>query len=330
MVESADFDDSGAIAVSIGNANLTGTGLAKESGGNLDTHTKLLNGTQAGALIANTGLTVGQEVAALIATGAATGIAGGTPLLHGVKQVYASGSQVIAISGTFTTPAITITKPGYLIRVTAQMSASSAANPTVKCDVNWTVAASGTPITAQEIWFVPAAAASAMRTDGRGPTKGDTVTITLTNGDSVDTVTVFVTIWETTQHMARDDWRSTGTVGSSLGTPAVNIAYAGILANESVNVGAGATAVRNLPLYCGQASVFINQNAAAGSQVQIFPAGAFSLVSQLAIANLDWTAAPHSLIGVPLPRAWCQIQATNNGAGAVFFNYSVIALEYAS
>ena len=75
MTDFPDYQEPQANATALSNTNLVGTGLAREAGGNLDTHTKLLGGTQAGALIANTGLSVGQEVAALIATGSATGSA---------------------------------------------------------------------------------------------------------------------------------------------------------------------------------------------------------------------------------------------------------------
>lgn len=330
MTDFPDYQEPQATATAIGNTNLVGTGLAREAGGNLATHTALLNGTQIGALIGNVGKTVGQEIAALIASGSATGTPGGTPLLHGAVQVGILSNQVIAASGTFNMPNITFTKPGYLIRVVAQMSAGGAAAPSLECILSWTVAGTGSGVAQDQIWFVPCGGATSMRSNGYGPTRGDTLAITLVNGDAVDSVTVTVQVWETTQHMARDDWRSTGGVSSSNAGVAAGLAKANIIANESVNVPAGQSVGRNLPLYCGQVSVFINQNVAAGSQVQILPVGAFTGTGNISIANLDWTLAPHSLVGVPLPRCWCQIQATNNGAGAVFFNYSIIALEYAS
>lgn len=330
MVESADFDESGAIAVSISNANLTGTGLAKESGGNLDTHTKLLSGTQAGAIVANIGSTIGAEVAAQIATGTSTGTPGGTPLLHGVKSVYSSGSQVIPASGTFTTPNITITKPGYLIRVTAQMSAANAVQPTVKADLSWTVAATGTPITAQEQWYLPAASVSAMRTDGRGPTKGDTLSIVFTNGDTVDTCTIFVNVWETTQHIARDDWRSTGSVASAAGGAIANQNFANLIASDSFSVPAATTITKNLPLYCGQAAIFLNQNTAAGSQVSINPGSIFSSTFLATSLVLDWTVQGHVVTIVNLPRGYVQLLAFNNGAAAAPCAVSIIPVEFAS
>jgi hypothetical protein len=330
MGESADFDDAGAIAVSIGSTSLVGTGLAKESGGNLDTHTRLLGGSQAGALVGTAGNTVALETAALIAGGVTTAAPGGAPLLHGVRQVYSSGSQVIAQSGTFNTGVITFTRPGYLFRILAQMSGTNAVQPTVLCDLTWKVGGVSGPATAEEQWYVPAAGSSQKRTTGRGPTKGDTLQIAFTNGDANDTVTITVNVYETTQHMARDDWRSDGAIASSGASAISQQISANNLGNDSFTVPASTSVLRNLPLYAGQANIWINQNTGAGSQIQVLPASIFAPSALNPIASLDWTAAPHQLIGVVFPRAWCQLLIVNQAAAQVTFTVGITALEFAS
>src|SRR5215469_9849915 len=100
-VDFPDYDEAKGNAVALSVTDLTTTGLAKELGGNLATHTALLNGTQAGALLGLAGNTVAQEIATWIANGALSGNPGGTPLLHGAKQVYTVTGQVVAANGTF-------------------------------------------------------------------------------------------------------------------------------------------------------------------------------------------------------------------------------------
>jgi hypothetical protein len=330
MTDFADYQEPQANAAAIGATNLVGTGLAREAGGNLDTHTKLLGGTQAGALIANIGLTVAQETAALIASGSATGAAGGAPLLHGVRQVYSVTNQVIAASATFGSGIINFTRPGYLFRILAQMSASGAVLPSVACDLTWRVGGASGPAPAEEQWYVPAGGSITKRTTGRGPTKGDGLTIQFTNGDAADSVTISVNVWETTQHIARDDWRSDGAIASS-GAPAISqLISANNLGNDSFLVPANTTLIRNLPLYAGQGNIWINQNVGAGSQIQVIPAGEFSPAAPNPIATLDWTQAPHQLIGVVFPRAWCQLVIINQAAAQVTFTTGITALEYAS
>lgn len=330
MGESADFDESGAIAVSIGSTSLVGTGLAKETGGNLDTHTALLSGSQVGALVSGIGRTVGQEVAALIASGSAAGTAGGVPLLHGHGQLYSNASQVLAVSGSFTPPNILFTKPSYLLRVTAQMSATGSAQPTVKINMQWRSSASGSAVVDQQIWKIPAGGSGPTRTNIKGPVMGDTLNVTFTNGDAVNTCTIAINIYEGTWAATRHDGRSNGAIGSAGANAASNNIGGLVVANGSFTVPGASTTSINLPLYAGQANMWINQNVAGGSQVTIVPQGDFDLNTINPIASLDWTVGPHQLVGLILPRCWCQVQFTNNAAGGQIATFGITALEYAS
>ena len=330
MADFPDFDEPQGNAIALSTTNLVGTGLAREAGGNLDTHTKLLNGTQAGALIANTGLTVAQETAALIATGLSTGAAGGTPLLHGAKQVYTRTGQVIAANSSFSSGAISLAKPGYLIRVVAQMSAAGSVTPFLETDLTWSVTPNAGQITAEEIWYLNCGGASSVRTNGKGPTKGNQLNITFTNPDLLNSVTINVQIWETTQHITRDDWRNSGGIASAAATALKSDGLANVIGSDSFNVPLGTTVFKNLPLYSGQANIWINQNAAAGSKVTLVPFGDANATANAPLAVLDWTQVATIPVTVILPRCPCQLQVLNNGGVAATFTCSIVALEYAS
>lgn len=330
MTDFPDYQEPAATALAISNSNLTGTGLAKESGGNLDAHTRLLNGTNAGALIANIGATIGQEVAAQIATGTAAGTPGGTPLLHGVRQVFNVSGQVIGPGTAFNTGFNAIGKPGYLINVRANSGAGPAATPFILADVEWQVNASGNLDTAEELWYIPGGNNSNRRTTGKGPTKGDRMRVTFTNGDTVNSVTLSATIWETTQHISRDDWRSDAATPNPTAPIIKGDALANVLANDSYNVPATTTNFRNLPLYSGDANIWFNTNPAAGSQIAVVPIGEFLISPIEPLMTFDWTQTFRQPLPLTLPRCPCQIQATNGGAAPVTLNVCMIALEYAS
>ena len=326
----ADYDEPGATAVAIGATDLTATGLAKESGGNLATHTALLSGTSAGALISAPGNTIAAETAALIATGLVTGAPGGTPLLHGAKQVYTVIGQVVAANGTFSTGAIPIAKPGYMIRIAAQMSAAGAVTPYMEADLTWSVTPNTGQVTAEEIWYINCGGGSSVRTNGKGPTKGNQLNITFTNGDLVDSCTINVQVWETTQHITRDDWRNSGGIAGAASTAIKGDGLANIVANDTFNVPAGTTLQKNLPLYSGQANAWFNTNAAAGSKITIVPAGDFVVNSSSPLAVFDWTQVMTAPISVILPRCPCALQILNNGGAGFAFVGSLTAVEYAS
>lgn len=330
MTDFPDYQEPQATAVAISGTNLTGTGLAKESGGNLDTHTRLLNGTNAGALIANIGATIGQEVAAQIATGSPGGTPGGTPLLHGVKQLFTVSGQVVGPLASFNTGFFTVTKPGYLINIRANHGVPTAAIPFVQADVEWRVNASGALDTAEEIWYIPGGNNTNRRTTGRGPTKGDQMRVTFTNGDTVNSVTLSITIWETTQHAARDDWRSDSSTASTIAPAIKNDNLANIVASDNFNVAAASQVQRLLPLYAGPVNLWINQNAAAGSTVTVDPVGDYTLNPRNPVAEYDWTQAPFGLKNLYLPRCPCQLVVFNAAGAAVTFNVGMASLEQAS
>lgn len=325
-----DYNEPAATALAIGGTNLVGTGLAREAGGNLDTHTRLLNGTQAGALVANAGLTVGQELAALIASGSATGVAGGAPLLAGARQVLSVGSQAILPTASFTPALITFTRPGYLIRITANMGAGVAGIPYAKCDLEWQVAAQGNVDCWEDVWYIPGGNNTNLRTNGRGPVLGDTLKLTVTNGDSINTMTVNITIWETTHAPARSDWRSSDCNPSAAGTKASNRTLANFLADINSNIPASTTTQQNLPLYAGQVNLWLNQNTGAGSLVTINPVGGYDLPNGEAIITIDWTAVANTYEGIILPRCPCSLTFKNGAAIVKPALLTLTALEYAS
>lgn len=329
MGESADFDDAGAIAVSIGNTNLVGTGLAKESGGNLDRHSALLGGTSAGALLGTAGNTLAYEIASMLANGNNTGVAGSIPLLHGARNVYLSGNQTILPTATFQPANIPFTRPGYLFRITANFGVGLAVAPYVKIDLTWLMAAQNIA-TWEENWYIYGGNNNNKRSNGRGPALGDTMQIAVTNGDAVNSVIVNIDIYETTHAPARSDWRDIDAAPSSGASKVVNKTAANILADVNSTVGANSLLQLNLPLYAGQAQLWLNQNTHAGSTVQIAPVGAFDLANQEPLIDIDWTLAPNVYEGIILPRCPCAIIAQNVGASAATLLASMTALEYAS
>lgn len=329
MAESADFDESGAIAVSLSTTNLTGTGLAKESGGNLDKHSALLGGTQAGALLGVAGNTLAYEIASMLANGNNTGVAGSIPLLHGARQVFSSGNQTILPGATYSPANISFTRPGYIFRLTANMGVGLAVAPYLKFDLQWLMAAPNVSAW-EEVWYVYGGNNNNKRTNGKGPVFGDTLSLNVTNGDAVNSAIVNINIFETTQAPARSDWRDIDCAPSSIGVKSNNKAAANILADENRTVGGIASVQVNLPLYAGQVQLWLNQNTHAGSTVQIAPVGAYDLANQEPLINIDWTAAPNVYEGIILPRCPCAIIAQNALAGNVTLLCSMAALEYAS
>lgn len=271
-----------------------------------------------------------QALAATIATGNPGGTPGGTPVLHGHSHLFSVANQVVATLGSYTPANITFAKQSYIMRVTAQMSGVSAVTPTVKVNMQWRSSATGASVVDQQLWYLPAGGASGLRTNFRGPVMGDTLNVTFSNGDAADTVTLNIDIYEASFPANRHDARSNGAVASNGATAIQAQVPSLVIANDNFNVPAGSSVLKNLPLYAGQANVWINQNAAAGAQMAIVPFGIYDGPGFQPIVSMDWTAAAHQLVGVVFPRGYCQAQFTNGGGVAVPASLVITALEYAS
>lgn len=227
-----------------------------------------------------------------------------------------------------------ITKPGYLINVRPQYSGASGAIPFCQIDVRWGDA----PQTIQlgfERWVVPIHATGLyVPVVGRGPTAGSFFTSRVVNLDTVQPITFFADIWETTQHASRDDWRDADVFGQGPppGYPSVpgasmanNILFAG-----GSTLPAGQSITYLLPLYAGQ--VWVDFVAQTGRTVQFIlqipaslPAvfgGGTQLFNDTA-AGLTFQAA--------LPRIPVELKVVNPGAtNPLTWQASIVAMEYAS
>ena len=150
-----------------------------------------LGSSSSGALVGTAGNTVGEEVAALIATGSASGTPGGVPLLgNPVTQSSASMPSTIAASGTLTVVS-NLNLEGFLswdLHMTAECNAASL-NPFVTLNIQW-LSASGGTVMWDEIWTVAADETATNQTIGGGPVRAGFLTMVITNLDSVNSLTI--------------------------------------------------------------------------------------------------------------------------------------------
>jgi hypothetical protein len=201
-------------------------------------------------------------MAALIATGSATGTPGGTPLLHGlVNRLNATsggiGTLAVAANTTIFPFVGGITKPGYIISINPVIAAAGTTRPFLGVQMIWKDTVTGLG-TAKETWYVPATAGG-VEIYGKGPTKGGQLSIGLQNFDPANPMTVSMAFWETTHHVPRDDWRSGNANGIVIaGAVAANAdPFAGLLINNSGTLGPNSGVGFSMPLYAGKASFTI-------------------------------------------------------------------------
>lgn len=261
----------------------------------------------------------------------ATAIAStGAPLLHGVNPL-AQALAVAAPVGGFPTQDFVIAKPGYV----AQIKAVSAGQPTVpflRVSLFWDDTPVGPNRTAVEAWIIPVtnSGGSTVRVFGKGPTKGGFLQMQFQNHDPALAATVTLTLIETTQHIARDDWRSdpiasVGTFVAPGGDP-----FANLLAGEAgQSIPASGSHQRLLPLYCGQVAFNLLQNAAVSLETTLTaqdPNAGNTIIYQ----NNGSTALTQGPLIVNLPRCPVLLNLGNLGTVATNLSWAMVPVEYAS
>jgi hypothetical protein len=131
----------------------------------------------------------------------------GTPLVHGLKFLAGPNATLAVPANSTSTFNVLCSHPGYFIDIFATIASGAATVPFYKVMFTWQDS-DGIAIIDEQSYYLAASSTGPWRTCGKGPTRGQLLTVTITNYDPAFALTVNYTIGETTQHIARDDWRT--------------------------------------------------------------------------------------------------------------------------
>lgn len=250
----------------------------------------------------------------------------------GKFQAFTSGARVINPSGQYSTGLFSMTKPGYVIWMTAIMAAN-AANPFCQVDLTWRDSVSGN-LLGQEEWVIPAGTPLALRTNGRGQAKGDQLNVLFTNLDAAQSVTIHLAVYETTFAAARDDLRSdmnanwTTTAAGITAAPCARLSNTLFQGNPTIP--ASSFKSFQMGLYAGQVNAFEQDGGASPCKVTIQPTQLLETASA-AVPVVEFAGSAVGVgVNVPLPRQPCLVVISNPNAAAVVASLTVGLLEFAS
>lgn len=257
----------------------------------------------------------------------------GVPLLaRPVNLVNFTGT--VATGATVTIASnVPVGKIGY--EITNIFFAPATNQSLITMQLIWSDSVSGQQVITDEWDFYagsgPLASAHIIR--GTGPTKGDTLTVKVTQSASTVTASFTVVMAQNGRVYGRDDWRSV-TFPPVTGFTVTNNAEMnnGVLGtNDNIAVAAGGQVTVLLPLFAG--SVAVNTVTASATNdcttVVSSPAAAFGSLTFAQIFGGRTDASGRLYIPkLVLPRAQCTLQQINNNAAAKDLFYSVLVAEY--
>lgn len=250
------------------------------------------------------------------------------PLAAKSIGVGSAGTTTVLPSANATLGPFTIGQIGYEISIDVGANAAST-NPFMIALMTWTDSVTGR-ITEQQRWQLAGASGANPQTYyGVGPSSGDTLTITLTNNDSVNSMTYAFVLASNSRVYVRHDWRNQTFNPVPSFTSAVYDQAGHFLCSSSPTVGAGSVATRILPLYCGTVRIWCTFNlaftliiAAVDRTIGIAPAG-----NQIYEHDVAAAAGATFVDELSLPRCTCTLILSNNGASSSQFGFNMVAKE---
>lgn len=258
----------------------------------------------------------------------------GTALVHGADNIVTNLSIATPV-GQYSTSSkvLMVAKPGYLIHIGANYGGGSPTKPLITCEPYW-YDPTGAWYMGHERWVFAGEKTNVgnYKVIGTGPTKGSYVQFFLSNNDPSVAATTIITLVETTQHLARDDWRALPEEGTTLPEytllPNAYYAAGNYLANSQITVNQSATNTYLLPLYAGPVSITVAPLTATASQNWSITD---ALTGYTLYAGGATAAAPSNAVQAVLGRHSCLFNITNTSASAAFTSDVVItALEYST
>lgn len=270
----------------------------------------------------------------------AIAVTGAPPLVF--KRVIDSQSGTnIPAGGTLTRPAagqFSLNQPGY--EISLSVSTSGATAPVVSAELQWYDSATG-QLLDDEIYYFYSGNVSGHQIHGRGPSKGDAVTVIVKNYSGASAVTFSYALLQTSRTFTREFWKTIGKGGVQPVYPGFTATLsnisANVLANDSHLLTASQSLSFVLPLYTGTVRTFCTtSDVTAGNSKFAIAASSDQVVSGAVAfegANGESGFAPLGATSlyaptITLPRSQCQLQLINgNGTTSETLIAAVTAQE---
>lgn len=256
----------------------------------------------------------------------------GTRLLHGTDTVIAAQTVNLNAGQSITLPLAVVTRPGYIIQANPAFSAASTM-PFIELIIRW-FDSTGTVQIGSIDWIVSGSATGNNATFGQGPCRGGSFTLQIINRDTVNAASISLSVYETSHHITRDDWRASFFNGAFPGytsAPGANMPQDVLLKSALINVPAASSTNYLLPLYSGQAFLTWVAGGGAGANINMSiseaRANSGPIYSQLSIPS---GGSPVIAVPVTLPRYPCILTAGNAGTVNTTLAITLTAQEYAS
>lgn len=249
-----------------------------------------------------------------------------TNLLNDVAHSIPFGGAPVTIANN-----LVVTQIGYEINVTAKISNAAPTLPILTVDMVWTDT-TGSETVSHEQWNIAIGSSGVGSIHiGTGPSKGNRLTVELSNNDSAQNATVTTVINQNSRVYTRDDWRteSFNTIPNAI-TP-LHEQQGNTLANFLTSVGALGSNTRILALYAGRVTIAYGSTVSKAGTLQVTNLDpAVNAASIYLLLPIPTGTNQTNIAVVSLPRAACTFTLADTSNGANTLQAMFIIDEYLS
>jgi hypothetical protein len=259
----------------------------------------------------------------------------GVPLLTKSTNIINDVAHNIPFGGGAVTIAnnVPVAQIGYEISVTALIAAGSNTLPIITVELVWTDSTTGTTVE-HDTWNLPVASSGVGSVHvGTGPTKGNRLTVKLSNNDGAANMTVTTVVNQNSRVYGRDDWRTETFNSIPLATVASHDQQGNVLcAFTSPALAANAAVTRIFAVYAGRVTCYYRSTTGQTGTLAISCLDPQFSTSNVTLALLPIAAnANTNVASLALPRTFTQFTLSDtSGVGGNILAAWFIIDEYLS
>lgn len=256
---------------------------------------------------------------------------GGSALASGHTLLINESAQTLA-QGASVPISMSISRPGYIVRINLANKTSAAVLLPVRFLVQWQDSSTG-EILDDQAWTAWAGSlAEPHSIAGSGPTDGDTLIITITNlAAAAETLQFDIYVAQVTSTYGRHDWHTDDNVifniaGLTEVISDMNAGIIGVVNALALAIGVGGQATRAMPLYAGAALLWMSTSGSnADLEWWIYPQSDGDIPTTAPLLNGATTANGTVIVPINLPRAQCLLVLQNNDSATKTVSVGITA-----
>lgn len=254
----------------------------------------------------------------------------GVPLLTKSNRLYQQAFPAVGPGNAAGTGTLSVSQIGYEVLLSAQFPLGTA-SPFCEAQITWKDSTTGFIVDTDSFILTGSTAVGGWSTNGKGPTKGDQMTVKVTNLDAASSAAITITVLQNSRVYPRDKWFGVNNINSGMTVPGFTLpripddeTVLGMLGG--VSIPATSTSEFLFGMHSGAIAVGLDQGAgpwtSIGLMIAAVPSSAYTADNPIYAA-----VAPPPAFQIAGSRSPLRVELHNTATTSFTATMSMIALD---